>query len=312
MRRLAICLAVVACAANAQPLVEPDAGSLLSDDAGIDAGVIEEVDAGVVDVAPIASTTEAAPAPEEAAEPKPALGHSPHHAFRAWVGGGFFTRDLYFSGNELGRQREPAAGSINAGVSLFPGAAFTSNALAHLGAFFTADFGAGMRGRSPVSGAVFAESGSRLRFGVQGRIPANDDIAIVLQGSWSRHAMDTADISIDGNSRRTGTNVLFNGLRLGASIQCHLWERLSAEFNLSGQYLLYFGDLTQFYPGTTGVAFDTGLVFSVELLPNLFARASFEWQRYFLNFHPQAGAAYTAPSGFDNYVWLNAGLMLSM
>ncbi len=312
MRRLAICLAVVACAAEAQPLVEPDAGALVE----ADAGALEPVDAGVeapdAGAEPVGAAPETTPVPEEApVEPAPAK-RSPHHAFRVWAGGGIFNRDLSFAGDELGRQREPAAGSINAGVSIFPGAAVTSNALAHLGAFFTADFGAGMRGRNPLNQAVFAESGSRLRFGVQGRIPANDEIAIVIQGSWSRHAMDTADVSLDGNSRRTGTNVLFNGLRLGASIQAHLWERLSAEFSLSGQYLLYFGELTQFYPGTTGVAFDTGLTLSVELLPNLFARASFEWQRYFLNFHPQAGASYTAPSGFDNYVWLNAGLMVSL
>jgi hypothetical protein len=51
---------------------------------------------------------------------------------------------------------------------------------------------------------------------------------------------------------------------------------------------------------------------AIELVPNIQARAGFDFTRYFLSLRPEDGARFTAPSAADQYLGVNVALQWVM
>lgn len=258
---------------------------------------------------PVVEEKPAEPAPEENAPAKP----SAHYAFRAYVGGGIFNRNLYAIGSLTQQPRNsphPASGAISVDLSTFPGAGFTSNFLAHLGAFVSADFGANLRSRvgTPTVFTV-THSSSRLRFGAMGRIPIGDDVSFVLHAGYARHTLLT--YVPEGYTLDT-PDMLFNGFRGGATFRWHIAGPLELEVGAAAQYVSSLGTLREQFPKAKAFAIDANLALSIELVEHLRLRFSGEWQRYFITLNGDVSSPYQTRAVGDQYVWVSGGLQWSM
>ncbi len=258
---------------------------------------------------PVAEEKPAEPAPEENAPSKP----SAHYAFRAYVGGGIFNRNLYAIGSLTQQPRNsphPASGAISVELSTFPGAGFTSNFLAHLGAFVSADFGANLRSRvgTPTVFTV-THSSSRIRFGAMGRIPIGDDVSFVLHAGYARHTLLT---SVPEGYTLDTPDMLFNGFRGGATFRWHIAGPVEIELGSAAQYVSSLGTLKTDFPKAKAFAIDANLALSIELVEHLRLRLSGEWQRYFITLNGDASSPYQTRAVGDQYVWVSGGLQWSM
>ena len=259
---------------------------------------------------PVAEEKPAAPAPAEPSAPaKP----PPHFAFRASVQGGIFNRNLYAVGSLTDQpynSSHPASGAFSAALAVYPGAGFTSNFLAHLGAFISADFGLNLRSRA-VNGSFHAvHSSSRLRFGALGRIPLSDDFSLELHAGYSRHTLFT--YVVEANVTNATPDMLLNGFRGGALARWHLAGPVELEFGGAAQYVASLGSLRVDFPKATAFAIDATLAFSIELVEHLRLRFSGEWQRYFITLNGDASSPYQTRAVGDQYVWVSSGLQWSM
>jgi len=249
------------------------------------------------------------PAEPENAPAKP----SAHYAFRAYVGGGIFNRNLYAIGSLTQQPRNsphPASGAISVDLSTFPGAGFTSNFLAHLGAFVSADFGANLRSRvgTPTAFTV-NHSSSRIRFGAMGRIPIGDNVSFVLHAGYARHTLLT--YVPDGYTLDT-PDMLFNGFRGGATFRWHIAGPVELELGGAAQYVSSLGTLKADFPKAKAFAIDANFALSIELVEHLRLRVSGEWQRYFITLNGDASSPYQTRAAGDQYVWVSGGLQWSM
>lgn len=283
--------------------------------------------------APVESTpveTKAAePAPEPQPEPKPVAEErpaapppaapsapskpSPHFALRASVQGGIFNRNLYAIGSlsdEPRNSSHPASGALSVALATYPGAGFTSNFLAHLGAFVSADFGMNLRSRAANDAFHAVHSSARLRFGALGRIPLRDDLSVELHAGYSRHTLFT--YVVEKGLTLDTPDMLFNGFRGGALLRWHLAGPVELELGGAAQYVASLGSLKADFPKATAFALDATLALSIELVEHLRLRVSGEWQRYFITLNGDASSPYQTRAAGDQYVWVSGGLQWSM
>ncbi len=263
-------------------------------------------------------TVESAPEPEPEAEPESQPSPSPHYAFRASVGGGIFNRNLSWinaQSTALGNSPHPASGVLSIDLSTYPGAAFTSNALAHIGAFVSADIGANMRSRYGDTESLFLHEGMRARTGLLGRLPLADTFSLFAHAGWQWHKLSTTRTTTDGLIGRPAVpDVAFDGPRFGLGLRWQIVGPLELEVTGGFQVLTRLGEFHDagFWPDARGLSADAGGALSVEVVPNLRLRAGFEWQRYFLSLNPGADAQYVVSNAGDQYLWATGGLQWSM
>ncbi len=266
--------------------------------------------------------TKAEPEPEPEPEPVKVDDSkdvpSPHGAFRAYVGGGIFNRNLNWIGqqtNALSTVSHPGSGTVTAQLSVYPAAAFTSGVLAHFGAFISADVGINLRSRYGNTSSIFAHDSSRLRVGALARLPIAERFNVFAHVGYSRHELGSSATSLDGMFQKPSyPDVLFNGFRAGIGFRLRIVGTLELEGLGGFQVVVGKGELAseRYFPAATALAVDAGGALSIELVPNIRLRAGAEWQRYFVTLNPGENAMYVARAAGDQYIWVNGGLQWAM
>lgn len=278
------------------------------------------------------ATPKAEPKPEtearkkeepRAAEPPAASGAAPEPlkpstqpAVRVSLGFGGFNRSFTWAGNpspSLATALQPFSGDIAVEASWFPGAHFTSNFLANLGVFGSADFGVGMVSR--VQESRFSHSASRLRVGGLVRLPLGDRFTPFLHAGYAWHALTTSAQAVnDGSARPNIPDVRFAGFRAGVGLRLRLFGKV--ELDALGGYQLVAGTgelgSARYFPQATAFAVDAGGGLSVGLGETLRLRGGAEWQRYFVTLNPEETSTFFARTAADQYITATVSLQWVM
>ncbi len=239
-------------------------------------------------------------------------------ALRASVGLGGFNRTFGWAGNPsptLATANQPFSGNVSVDVSTYPGAAFTSNFLANVGAFMTADFGVRMVSVIEGEGSRFAHSASRLRFGGLVRLPIGERFTVHAHLGYSRQEFTTSRNAVnDGSARPNIPDVLFNGFRAGLGVRLRIVGTLELDASGAFQTVAGKGELgsTRYFPKATALAVDAGGGLSIGLVEHLRLRAGVEWQRYFITLNPDDTSTFFARTAADQYITATASLQWVM
>ncbi|MFO0594585.1 MAG: hypothetical protein U0228_04755 [Myxococcaceae bacterium] len=237
-------------------------------------------------------------------------------AVRLGVGVGGFNRSFQWQGNPspaLATANQPFSGDISVDASWYPGAHFTSNFLANIGAFFTGDWGMGMVSR--VQESRFAHSAARLKFGALVRLPIGDRFALHAHLGYAREELTTSYNAInDGSARPNIPDVLFNGFRGGLGLRLRIFGTF--EIDALGGFMAVSGKgelgSARYFPAATAIAIDAGGGLSAQIAPHLRMRGGVEWQRFFITLNAADDATFYAKTASDQYITATVRLEWAM
>lgn len=259
---------------------------------------------------PPVKKAEAAPAPRPAAPPAVKAPTGPAQA-NGWpavlasVGFRGLSRSFNYSGNpssNLSTLSMGLAPAVAVDAAWFPGAHFTSGALAHLGMFLQADFVFGLAARQDQ--ARFGAHAERYRGGAQVRFPIARAFELDLHAGYLSHGFNIDATSATGNTPRPNiAGVTYAGPRGGLGMKINPTDKFSIELHGAFTFVAFKGELgsEKFFPNATGFGFDVAGALAYLIAPNLQLRASVDYASYLLTLNPAVGATFQAENANDSY-----------
>lgn len=243
-----------------------------------------------------------------AAEPAPRL-----PALRVSVGPRALHRSL--SWNLTGTSRwpspdysMPAALGMGVGATWFPGAHFTTGAIANVGLYLDGTFGLGLA--STVGANTWGTHTQRLRGGLLVRVPLGKH-ELNFNGGLLTHAFDIDPTSTTGAARPQLPNVDLTGVRAGVGARLCAGP-VTVTLDLSGVVGLAYGELSSaaWYPNTSGGGLDAALGLTIPLVENIELKLDAELTHYFLSLNVPATVA--ASGSDDQHLGAGAALVWVM
>jgi hypothetical protein len=222
-----------------------------------------------------------------------------------------YTRSLTWDGDaeqrafrdyELG-----AASAFRVAAEVYPLAFTRSDALSHLAV--TAAFGMSVALDSRDSmGRQFATTAYDLAAGLRFRIPLAATLPdLGVHVGWSRQVFYVR--ASETQALGGVPDLVYDGLRFGASARIPIVWRLSLRVDLGGTWVFSSGELGDvFLPRVSSFGLDGGLAVALRVVAGLEARVGLDVRAYLHNANRAAGDRYEATGATDTYVTGTFGL----
>jgi hypothetical protein len=241
---------------------------------------------------------------------------SPLPALRVGLGFRGFNRALTWSGDPdqaLARYTLGFAPAVAFDVNWYPGAHVTAGVLANIGVAFQGDVGVGISSRQDAS--RFGTRAQRYRISGAFRVPLGSVVSLEALAGFSTQSFSIDAVAAnDGSPRPNIPSVTFNGPRAALGGRFGAFGPVSIDLQVGFTFLAFLGELGSeaYFRRAGGFGLDAGAGVAIELVPNIQARAGFDFTRYFLSLRPEDGARFTAPSAADQYLGVNVALQWVM
>jgi hypothetical protein len=218
-----------------------------------------------------------------------------------------FNRSLTWNDDLFGRMPKyvlPAGPAIAVDAEFFPLALVTHGALSHLGVEGAFEQAVGISSTDKTTGDLYTTSSMRFRAGALFALPI-DRFTLGAHAGWSMQSFGFSATSTGSApvARVNIPNVRYGAIRAGLTGAVEIIKPLSVELGLAYQGVLSSGEIgsaTYFQHAQVGGA-DFTLSVAYRIIPNLEARLTAEYQRYWFTLNPNPGDPWIAGGALDEY-----------